>query len=95
METINKHYWGNYEFPLQKMVTSVIFPPEYNTEQRIDLLERVYGKSHRVEPSKTDLDRYYLTPIPLSKKTVVDESDYNVISQFYNNSLKNKNANAR
>lgn len=94
MKIITKNYWGNnYEFPVHKMVESVIFPPEWNEQQRLEMLDCVYSKTHRIEKSERDADRYNLSPIPVNvNRKIADSIDVAVITANYYNSLKNSNA---
>lgn len=65
MITKQKSEWGNkYDFPIIRMVESVIFPPQWDMLEREEMLEREYKKTHRIEQDKNDADRYHLTAFP-------------------------------
>ncbi len=85
MKTITKEFWNyEYEFPIHKMVASVVFPPEWNEQQRSEMLEREYSKTHRIEQSERDADRYNLMAIPIDTSKIIDDMNMAAIINHYN-----------
>ena len=82
METTFKTYWGKYEFPTHKMVAQVVFPPEWNKSNREEMLNNVYGKTHRIQQDEHEADRYNLMAIPLENKNLDIMQAQAAIAQF-------------